>query len=319
MYRIVSIDGGGIRGIITVAMLKKIGERLGSDDWLSKVDLFAGTSTGGLMALALASGMPLKEIRDIYEIDGPVIFSDSFLHDLGSVFNWKGAHYDIANMEKCLKKRFGEGKKLSDLNKNVLIATFNLDNKGLDAQGKTTYRTWKPKIFHNFKGPDSDGTFLVYKIGLYTSAAPTYFQTYEGYIDGGVYASNPSMCALAQTRDPKRFEGKSLSLDEVRMVSFGTGTKLEYIEGDKNWGKIPWVANDNNIIHIMMDGTNGIADYQVRQMLGESYFRMAPIFTKGEKFQMDDVGKIKEMIAFAESRLEPQTIQDAADWITTHW
>lgn len=59
-------------------------------------------------------------------------------------------------------------------------------------------RTWKPKIFHNFKGDDSDGDALIANVALYTSSAPTYLPSADGYIDGGVFANNPSVVALAQ-------------------------------------------------------------------------------------------------------------------------
>ena len=317
MYKILSIDGGGIRGIITVIMIEKICE-LSGYDWLNEVNLFAGTSTGGLIALALASGKKLEDIQKIYQDDGKIIFHKSFWNDVGGAFGFLKAPYDIANLEKCLKNRLGETNRLSDLKKKVLIATFNLD--GIITKGGQQYRTWKPKIFHNFTGNDSDEKALVYKVGIYTSAAPTYFQTYEGYIDGGVYASNPSMCALAQTQDPIRFDAPSPRFDQIRMLSLGTGAKLVYIEGDKNWGKLPWVTTSNNVIDIMMDGTNDIADYQVQQILGaNSYFRLAPVFAGNQNFAMDDVDKIPEMIDFARSHLKPESIQNAADWIKNHW
>src|SRR5204863_10222735 len=105
-----------------------------------------------------------------------------------------GADYHISNLESVLKETFGN-KKLKDLQKKVLIAAFNLDREVKIAGQKV--RAWGPKIFHNFSGGDSDGDELVYKVGCRTSAAPTYFETYGTYIDGGVFADNPSICALA--------------------------------------------------------------------------------------------------------------------------
>ena len=91
-------------------------------------------------------------------------------------------------------------------------------------RGPRRRRTWKPKIFHNFEGPDSDGAQLAYKVGTYTSAAPTYFDTADGYIDGGVFASNPS-----DVRGSRRARTRAIcladraELSQVRLFSFGTG------------------------------------------------------------------------------------------------
>ena len=76
-YRILSLDGGGIRGLLTTILLQRIGEKLESDSWLQKTDLLAGTSTGGLIALGLAKGLSLPELRSLYEDKGDQIFDDS--------------------------------------------------------------------------------------------------------------------------------------------------------------------------------------------------------------------------------------------------
>ena len=75
----------------------------------------------------------------------------------------------------------------------VLIPSFQLDNQAPHAG----QRQWKPKFFHNYPGPDSDGAELVVDVAMRTSAAPIYFPTYQSYIDGGVVANDPSMAALA--------------------------------------------------------------------------------------------------------------------------
>jgi hypothetical protein len=96
---------------------------------------------------------------------------------------------------------------------------------------------------------DNDGAQLAYKVGLYTSVAPTYFPTVDGYIDGGVYASNPSMCALAQSQDP-RVPGHP-ALEEVVLLYLGTGTSRVYIQGKRlDWGYAQWKP----LVNVMLDG-----------------------------------------------------------------
>ena len=303
-YRVVSIDGGGIRGLITTILLQRIVATPGLEKILNSIDLIAGTSTGGLLALGIAHQIDLSEIRDIYVKEGPKIFDDSWLDDLVDLGKLRGADYDIKPLRRVLKRLF-EDTTLGQLKKRVLITAFDLDNED------PVNRTWKPKLFHNFPGSNTDRRALAFEVGLYTSAAPTYFPSVDGFIDGGVYASNPSMCALAQTQD--RRYSPTPSLDEVWLLSLGTGTSLQYIKGQSHdWGYAQWVKP---LISLMMDGTNGIADYQCRQILGGRYHRLAPVFPPGMTVPMDDIGKIPDMIDFAESTPIDVTIS----WLKQNW
>jgi patatin-like phospholipase/acyl hydrolase len=305
-YRIVSIDGGGIRGLITTILLQRILATPGFEGFLDSVDLLAGTSTGGLLALGIAHQIDLKEIREVYVKGGPKIFGDSWLGDLIDLGKLLGADYDIKPLRSELQRLFGNTP-LGKLKKHVLVTTFDLDNEDPDPKK----RTWKPKLFHNFEGPNSDGAVLAAEVGLYTSAAPTYFPSVEGYVDGGVYANNPSMCALAQTQDSRY--PPTRSLDEVAMLSLGTGTSLQYIEGrSHDWGYTQWVRP---LISIILDGTVGIANYQCKQILGERYHRLAPVFPPGVTVPLDGVDKIPYMIRFAEEL----DIEETLAWLKKTW
>ena len=279
-YRIVSIDGGGIRGLITTVLFQRLTATPGLEKILDKADLVAGTSTGGLLSLGIAHGIDLETIRKMYVERGPTIFDDSWLdnlHDLGK------------------------------LKKKVLITAFDLDNEDPDP----AKRRWKPKLFHNFPGEGSDGDYSAVDVGLYTSAAPTFFPSVDGYVDGGVYASNPSVCALAQTQD-KRYKPNP-QIRNILLFSIGTGTSLQYIKGKSHdWGYIKWVKP---LIDLMFDGTAGIADYQCTQFLGSGYHRLGPVFPPGLTIPMDGVKKIPEMIDFAESI----DIDSSVEWLKKNW
>src|SRR4029450_72780 len=113
------------------------------------------TSTGGLIALAVAAGLPLDQVRDLYVTRARSVFADSFLdnvRDVGKVF---GADYDVANLEREARRVLGD-RTLAPLETPVLGPAFDLDS------GTTPDRRWKAKLFHNFPGPDSDGTTLAY-------------------------------------------------------------------------------------------------------------------------------------------------------------
>ncbi len=305
-YRVLSLDGGGIRGLITVILMQRLNHEPGLENWLSKVDLIAGTSTGGLLALAIAKGMDLQVIRDLYEKKGAEVFDDSWLDDVLDLGTIIGAQYDDKNLKRELRKILGSTT-LGELSKHVLITTFDLDNEAPDP----SQRTWKPKLFHNLPGEGNDDGWLAYEVGVYTSAAPTYFPTADGFIDGGVYATNPSMCALAQTQDSRNALRPPLS--EVKLLSLGTGTSLTYITGKNlDWGYAQWAKP---LVNLMLDGVGGIADYQCKQILGERYYRLAPKFPVGTSIQMDEVKRIPDMISFAST----VSIADTAAWLKQNW
>ncbi len=198
-YRVLSIDGGGIRGIVTTVMMQRLAATPGPRG-------FPRQGRPDRRHLHRRAARPrdrarlgLEEIRNLYVDDGPEIFDDSWIDDLLDLGKLRGADYKTAPMRRVLKRVLGETTTLGQLEKKVLITTFDLDNE----HAKKKKRTWKPKLFHNFPGPGNDRSELAYDVGLYTAAAPTYFPSVDGYIDGGVYANNPSMCALAQTQDER--------------------------------------------------------------------------------------------------------------------
>src|SRR3990172_1790796 len=253
-YRILALDGGGIRGLITVVMMQNLAKEAGMANWLDKVNLVAGTSTGGILALAIAKGVDLNLVRQLYESKGKDVFDDSFLDNVLDLATVIGAEYSNKKLAVEIKKVVGETTTLGQLKRHVLVTTFDLDNKDPDP----AKRTWKPKIFHNVPGQDNDASVPAYKAALYTSAAPTFFPVVDGYVDGGVYANNPSMCAVAQSQDVRN--AFRPELDDIVVLSLGTGTSLTYIKGENlNWGYAQWVKP---LISLMMDGVNGISHYQ---------------------------------------------------------
>ena len=303
-YRVLSIDGGGIRGLVTTILLQRIVAAPGLERFLDSIDLVAGTSTGGLLALAIAGGFGLARIRDLYVEKGPAIFDDSWLDNAVDLFGIVGADYDTGPLRRELRRLFGDTT-LGQLNKRVLVTAFDLDNEA------PVNRTWKPKLFHNFPGANNDRRARAADVGLYTAAAPTYFPSVDGYIDGGVFASNPAMCALAQTQD-RRYR-PTPALDEVYLLSLGTGTSLQYIRGRSlDWGYGQWVRP---LISLMLDGTSGIADYECRQLLGDRYHRLAPVFPEGVTIALDDVGRIPYMTEFAGNL----PIDDTIEWLKDSW
>lgn len=295
-FRILSFDGGGIRGVLTAVLLDRLLAEYPAllQDRPDTITMFAGTSTGGILALGMAAGLTPAQIRDLYVTNGKLIFDSSWTRDVVEIGGLSGAKYDNVNLKQILKETFG-ALKLKDLKPRVLIASFSLDNQAPDPAS----RTWNPKFFHNFPGADSDGESLLVDVAMSTSAAPTYFPSYGVYVDGGVIANNPSMAAVVQALDGRNQAGERATLDGIKLLSVGTGASLQYIEGqDHDWGDAQWIKP---ILNVMMDGGVGVADFQCAQLLGNRYCRLEPIFPAGKSFPMDDVSKIVDLMDLAQS------------------
>jgi len=293
-YRILTFDGGGIRGIYTARLLDRIfGHQL---PLLDSVHLFAGTSTGGIIAMGLASGLLPSDLVNLYQVNGVDIFDALWLRHITDLGGLAGADYSNANLETIVTNTFGK-KSLNDLlPKKVLVPSFDLDSSQdpeIDHKASDYVRSWKPKFFHNFPGDDSDGDQLVVDVAMRTSAAPTYFPSYQHYVDGGVVANNPSMAALAQALDSGT---GNQSLGDVRLLSLGTGVVSTFIDGQNHdWGDAQWAKP---LISLMIDGVAGVADYQCNRLLGDHYFRLSP--TLPTAWKMDDAKDIGEMLAAAD-------------------
>jgi patatin-like phospholipase/acyl hydrolase len=298
-YRILSFDGGGVRGVYTAVLLDRLSKQI--PGLITDADLLAGTSTGGIIALGLASGREPNDLVALYRDNAGKIFDASWRHELADLHGLSGAEYDNTNLANILKGIFGAAL-LSQLKKKVLVPSFQLDNQDPQA-GK---RMWKPKFFHNYPGPDSDGNELAIDVALRTSAAPVYFPTYQVYVDGGVVANDPSMAALAQAID-KDTGGQALA--DLRLFSIGTGTNPTYITGhDLDWGIAQWAKP---LVSLMIDGVMGVAEYQCTRLLGKNYFRLEPQLPK--PVGMDDAAAVGDLV----NQANAVNLSAAVDWLKT--
>lgn len=299
-FRILTFDGGGIRGLFTLVLLNRLTQA--QPGFLDKVDMFAGTSTGSIIAMGLAHGLTPAAGINLYQEMGQIAFQDTFLDNVLDLFTLIGAEYSSDQLRGLLLQKFGDTT-LGDLlarGKYVLVPTFDLDDV------KDGVRCWKPKFFHNFPGSDSDEAEKVVDVALRSSAAPTYFPSYQGYVDGGVAANNPSMAALAQALNGGMMQA------EICLLSLGTGLVPRFEEGDKlDWGYAQWARR---LLPIMFDGLMGVADYQCRAILQDGrYFRLAPVLA--EAVAVDEVAKVNRLVELAEA----VDISAAANWLAANW
>ncbi len=289
-YRILSLDGGGVRGVFTTTLLARLEA---AAPFLAKVDLFAGTSTGGIIALGLAAGLVPDDLTRLYLENMARIFPESHLDGLAFLAKLVAAPYGNAVLRRALTETFeGRGlRTLGDLSRRVLVPTFDLDSSTGPAS-RPGPRRWKPKFFHNFPGPGSDAGEGIVDVALRTSAAPTYFPSYQGFVDGGVIANNPSMVALAQALHPG---GGGQKLEEVCMLSVGTGVRLRHIAGETHdWGYAQWAIPLSQLI---VEGPMDTARYECVQLLGERFCRLDAVLER--EIDMDDAAAAPDLVAMA--------------------
>ena len=300
MYRILSLDGGGVRAVVTAVLLERL--EAAYPGFLSKVNLIAGTSAGGILALGLAAGLSPTREREVFEQNGQKIFYFSLLRRLGNILV---AKYSNRNLKQEFVALLGD-KKLGDLSKKVLIPTIDLDNSPTDPK---EFRSWKPRFFHNYPGPKSDANELCVDVALRTSAAPTLFPMHQGYIDGGIVANSPSVCALAQALDPGTGGQK---LEDVVMLSVGASRNPRYItEQDADWGWAQWAVP---IIELLLEeGNNSIAHFQSCQILGEHYRRLNLFLP--ERIDVDDATKVPRL----EELAWKVDLTEIVNWLKSNW
>jgi len=289
MTKILSIDGGGIRGIIPAMVLAEI-ERRVQQPIATLFDLVAGTSTGGIIALGLTipkcPGAPLyaaQRFVELYQHHGPRIFSRSPVRAMFAIDNLTWKKYSSNAIEQVLAEYFGDSR-LSDAQTNVLVTSYELERHF-------------PFLFKSSNARQRrDYDFLVRDVARATSAAPTYFEPmkiptgthtcYYTLIDGGVFANNPAACALVEART-------SLPDDDYLMVSLGTGSLAHHylpLNMAKYWGVVRWAAP---LLDIVFDGVSSTVDYQLAQLLpvtpgpAQRYYRFQTVLDRSNA-SLDD-------------------------------
>jgi len=286
-FRILSLDGGGIRGVITATWLTELEERLKRP--LREVfELVAGTSTGSVLACAVAHGIPAKDILNLYVNNGREVFPPAVARRWDRMVRMftqgvSAPKYDPKGLEKNLRRQFGDDLTLKDLPMQVIVVTYNtLGRQAL--------------VLKNTKAEHKD--LLVWEVCMASSAAPTYFPghplTIKGVtlpvIDGGVVANNPTACAIAGAvrLNPKAKEENHVALDQFVVASFGTGelTRSITLKDTQKWGLIEWAAN--GLIDVLFDGSADAVDYIANQLTGPGrYFRFQTRLEEGYD-DMDD-------------------------------
>ena len=266
MKYVLSIDGGGIRGIIPALVLAEIEKQQGKRIY-ELFDLICGTSTGGILTLGLlkdngegVAQYSAKDLSKIYQDRGGEIFSRSLWKGVSSVGGITDEKYSHKGLESVLEEYFGN-EPLGAALKKALITSYDIQNR-------------EPYFFKSWR--DEYRSVEMKHAARATSAAPTYFEpalvpvggSMRALVDGGVFINNPAVSAYAEAL--KVFKDED---EEIKVISIGTGELIRPISFNeaKDWGKAGWMLP---VLSCMFDGVSDAADYQLKQILGKNYVRL---------------------------------------------
>lgn len=292
---ILSMDGGGIKSIISTKILAYLESLLKNDSENQSItdyfDFIAGTDTGGLVSLMLCvrdeNKRPKFTANEVFEFilhKGSDIYDKSMWKKLSSLGGASDEVYSSNSLDKILNNVFQE-KKLNDVVVPVMVTAYDLRNKCA-------------KIFNTTDASKGPRNFALKDICRATMAIPSFFepariisesQTPYSLASGVLIANNPSLVALTES---SKMDFKSLtdnenkpsypSVNDIVVISIGTGNnKIPYYHDDsKDWGYLQWMKP---VMDIAMSGNSEMVDYQLKQIFKtnnaeENYFRLQPEF-----------------------------------------
>lgn len=324
-FNLLCCDGGGIRGIITAMLIADLDNSYGI---IGNSSGFAGTSTGGLIALALANGVDIGTITNVYLNDGQTIFTPtpwdseqelaraSAKEKLGSGPGDYYCAYTDAGLIQVADYLLGAST-LAGASKFVAVNSAQLwDGTSWMAQ---TLSNGMLNPFRNITMADA---------ALATSAAPTYFPPHEidgyGYFaDGGVFANNPTMAAVAE------LSRNGVPIDRIKVISLGTGISASGIPasaiGDRfHWGIVSWMnpiewegVPAMATMNLMFDATEQAATSQAQEFLGANIVRGN--VTLPQPFGLDDWKDVQQLVDLTNDYIQSGDWAQVRDWVASNW
>ena len=237
LFRILALDGGGIRGAFTAAVLAKWDDMLkagGGSQIVNHFDLVAGTSTGAILAIGLGLGLTPAQILTFYRNQGPTIFPKD-----RTLRHWLKSKYQSNTLRETLQTVFGDRKLSVDSSCRLVIPTVRAVHG--ESEAIVTAHSPDRTAYASISAVDA---------ALASAAAPTYFDhanvvtplTVESYLDGGIWANNPVLPAIAEA-----VRYLNVPLHRIDVLSVGTmGNEADFTES-LNKGKAGWSANSADL------------------------------------------------------------------------
>lgn len=270
-FRILSLSGGGIRGIFQTTFLEKISSDLQMPIYQS-FDLICGTSTGAIVGLAVANGVDLQLINNLYREKGELIFKKKPLGGLS-----RGPIYNKKVLKNELQKVFSN-KQLKDSKTKVLITSASISN-------------FDHKVFTNFPTHSKhDGDISIVDAILSSAAAPTYFLPHKPtgqerhYVDGGLWANTPSSLAILYANKYLKIPISMIKLVSIGTGDFPNGATIDHFKKLRQFS----LKAIETIFELMFSSQSSFADHYSKEVLGESnYLRVSANLE--EPIALDDV------------------------------
>ena len=307
MYRVLTLDGGGVKGLISATILKKMQEAMGGIPLTKMFDFVIGTSTGGIIALAI--GMPDKNRNPMFESEDMV---NLYLEKADDIFHQNplekmkqglfSSKYNRDNIDQILKEYFGSVE-LKDTLIPVGVTTYSIKD-----QAPKTWTTFKAQQLDKKMKCTPENAKLKDIAGA-TSAAPTFFDPKVFYdscgrlreeVDGGIHANNPQIAAIASLKT----QIKEFGLSNMMVISIGTGevTDKDPVDSD-NGGALEWLTSGTNLIEMMMDGASDL-NSEATSALFDNYYRLQVPITKSiSKMDNATPRNLKDLIKATEKYL----------------
>jgi Patatin len=276
VFQILSLDGGGIRGIFSAALLDYFEKHLckkNGNGIIDHFDLITGTSTGGIIALGLSIGLRPREIVEFYKHYGDKIFTSTWGRGYLSPY----AKYSSEPLEKALIDKFDQ-KTLKDCSKRLVVPAYNIDNDNKEVDESFLFKT-----------PHSvtcgrDYSTQLWQIGLATSSAPTYFPVCKKIknsrlIDGGMWANNPILIGISEATKIMEEKKRDKNSYTIRVLSLGTGKTINnFSEKIEDSGISYWAPS---LIDIFMTAQNTSANHYAGYWIGkENILRIDPVLSQ---------------------------------------
>jgi hypothetical protein len=276
---ILSIDGGGVFVLMSLLLLDRI--EAVHPGFLSSVDLFAGTSAGAISAMIIAADDdPVRGLHTAIDFwETTPILARNTRHLATSLLGITSL-YSHDELKRALQRVLGD-KKLRDFTRGVLVAAVRLDNKSPDP----ALHSWNPCSLSNLAVDDP--AYLddyAVDLALRSAAAPVIWPVYQGHVDGGLFANDPSMLALSRVIQDRRQDTSGHAgdlLDDIWLFSVGEGQTKHYLSVEtRSWGYQRWMLNRSPrfaLLELALTTSGEEISQQCRMLLGDShYYRLNP-------------------------------------------
>jgi len=289
--RVLTIDGGGIKGVFPAAFLADLESEL-DQPLASYFDLIVGTSTGGIIAIALGLGIPAAGVLRFYEEKGPIIFRGS--KRLGLLRQAVTAKYDPAPLKEALTEVFGD-RLLGESRTRLVIPALNLSTGEVNVF-KTAHH---PRFERDYKMRAVD-------VAMATAAAPTYFPTHRlsngvPLVDGGMWANNPMGTAAIEAIGLLEWAKGDVDLLGVGCTEAPANFKASQ---SRRHGLFNYWAK--RIVKVFMSGQSSSSIGSAMLLLGhEHVVRVSPAVDE-RQYQLDGIAGIPELRALGADQARTQ-------------